>query len=241
MLRYPEILLGLLLATCPLAGAQLPGEDAQVEQKIVDLVNEERKKANLGLLQVKTPLQQVAVAHSEEMSRLNYYSHTSPTPGQTTVSQRLRSRSCCEMGQGELILRLSLPRIEVAQEALQQWLASPADSTNMLKPGYNRVGVGVIKKGLEYWVTVVLTRDALELTRITCQPLPAGFHVALEVQVGCGAHQGIVLHEGKKVAAWQADEKGHVVCEFDVPSAGKLELCQKMESGFEVEAEVNVP
>jgi hypothetical protein len=232
----------LVLLLSFMAWAQPDAADRQVESGIVDLVNQERRKAGLSALQLKPLLHQVAIRHSEEMSRLGYVSHQSPTSHLATLQHRLQHGLCCETTHGECIVELSGPALpKVAQASVQHWLATPADAKNLLNPHYNRTGVGLVRRGKDCVITQVFTWESIEVIRSDFQAKGSGFQLALECRVVEGLRQGFVLHNGKKVVAWQADEKGHFVSQCEVPGSGKVEIAQKQADGaYLIGAEIEV-
>ena len=73
------------------------------EQRLIDLVNQERAKAGLSPLQVDMDLVRVAKVKSHDMAEHNYFSHVSPTYG--TVYNMLDQEGVFYTRAGENIAR----------------------------------------------------------------------------------------------------------------------------------------
>jgi len=102
-------------------------------------------------------LEKTALAHAEEMARLGYFGHFSPTPANRTPDVRLAlhgwplERAHYEM----LAMNTTL------QEAIEMWVAKPALKKALSDPKYKVVGVASATSaaGLEskrtYWVLLL--------------------------------------------------------------------------------------
>ncbi|MGH2350778.1 MAG: CvpA family protein, partial [Chloroflexota bacterium] len=115
--------------------------DPEAEAKMLALVNAERAKAGLRPLVADERLRQVARQHSQEMFRLGYFSHTSPTDG--SPSERLEQSGIDFRTAGENLAYA--PTVEIAHSGL---MASPGHRRNILTPEFSRVGIGVMRGGL---------------------------------------------------------------------------------------------
>lgn len=113
------------------------------EQQFVDLINAERWERDLGVLAVNPLLVQVAREHSKEMYELEYFDHTSPTPGLETPKQRYLDA----LGHtptwariGENLFYCSVVDVDRGHVCLMD---SPSHRDNILYDRYEQVGVGV--------------------------------------------------------------------------------------------------
>ncbi|HPD16362.1 MAG TPA: CAP domain-containing protein [Planctomycetota bacterium] len=105
------------------------------ERKVVDLTNEYRMQLGLKPLAISEPLTQAARKHSQEMERLGYFAHESPTPGRRSPGDRcalegyhhFRGENCASGGGPEMAFRM--------------WYNSSGHHRNMLG-GHNEIGVG---------------------------------------------------------------------------------------------------
>jgi uncharacterized protein YkwD len=112
--------------------------DPAAEQRMLELVNVERSRANLRPLAADERLRQVARAHSLEMFQLNYFSHTSPTSG--SPFDRMRAAGIPFLVAGENLAYA--PNVEIAHQGLMN---SPGHRANILRPDFGRVGIGTIR------------------------------------------------------------------------------------------------
>ncbi|HEX2515501.1 MAG TPA: CvpA family protein [Chloroflexota bacterium] len=115
--------------------------DAEAEARMLDLINVERLRAGLRPLVADERLREVARQHSQEMFRLGYFAHVSPSAG--SPADRLQRSGVPFATAGENLAYA--PTVEVAHSGL---MASPGHRKNILTPEFNRVGIGVMRGGL---------------------------------------------------------------------------------------------
>jgi uncharacterized membrane protein required for colicin V production len=115
--------------------------DVESEAKMLELLNAERAKAGLNPLVADDRLRDVARQHSQEMFRLGYFAHISPTDG--SPADRLKRSGIAFATAGENLAYA--PTVEVAHSGL---MASPGHRRNILTPEFTRVGIGVVRGGL---------------------------------------------------------------------------------------------
>ena len=120
-------------------GLQLAA-DPVAERQLFDLVNEERTQRGLAALVLDVRLVPVARAHSEEMFRLKYFSHQSPTSG--SPFDRLKAAGITYSRAGENLAYAQ--SVAVAHQGLME---SPGHRENILRAEWKRIGIGVISAG----------------------------------------------------------------------------------------------
>src|SRR5262245_33547024 len=118
------------------------------EQAVVDLVNVERKKANLSPLKVNEKLTKTARDHSTNMAKQDKLDHTldGKGPGDRVTAAGYKYSSVAEniaMGQ------------KTPAAVMQTWLNSPDHKTNILGD-YVDFGIGITSdsNGQRYWTQV---------------------------------------------------------------------------------------
>ncbi len=127
----------------------------QLRQQVLDLVNAERAKVHAAPLIFNRFLIGSAQTYAEDMNKLGFFSHVSPT-GQTLKDRmqlsgyedRKYAQSChCIPGYnlGENLARGQ----KTAQEVVDAWMQSKAHREAILNPSYKETGIGI--EG-EYWV-----------------------------------------------------------------------------------------
>ncbi len=115
--------------------------DPDSEQRMLALVNQERKKRGLDPLEWSTPLRAVARAHSDDMFRRGYFSHTDPDG--LNPADRIARAGIAHAIVGE---NLALaPDVETAHQGLMN---SPGHRANILEPRFKKTGIGVIDGGV---------------------------------------------------------------------------------------------
>lgn len=123
-------------------------EPASAEQVLLDLLNAERRRADLPPLEADEEIGRLAAAHSADMMRSGYFGHVSPTEGD--VAHRLAAA-------GFVVLRAAenLARSSSAARAHRTLMESPSHRANVLDPELTHVGIGVARADGELYVTEI--------------------------------------------------------------------------------------
>lgn len=147
------------------------GDDAArqtLELRIVDATNAIRVRYGLTHLTANHLLRMAARSHSEEMLRLAYFSHTSPTRGEETVSDRVFNAGSTEVEVGEnLAVYEGYSLEDIANRVVEDWMNSPGHRANLLKKSYNAIGLGVAFEGRRCLVTQVFAASRVALQPVT--------------------------------------------------------------------------
>ena len=115
--------------------------DEMSENRMLDLVNEERTSRGLGKLVMDSKLQAVARAHSKDMFERGYFSHTN-LEGKDPF-MRMKDAGITFLAAGE---NLALaPTVDIAHNGLMN---SPGHRANILTEAYGKVGIGVVDGGI---------------------------------------------------------------------------------------------
>ncbi|MED4161620.1 hypothetical protein E2L07_09225 [Halalkalibacterium halodurans] len=112
----------------------------QDEQRMIDLVNEERQKNGLQPLKANLEITKVARVKAQDMIDNNYFDHNSPTYGSPFDMMRqfgIEFRTAGENLAGN-------QTVEAAHQALMN---SQGHRANILSPNYTEIGVGVVEGG----------------------------------------------------------------------------------------------
>jgi uncharacterized protein YkwD len=107
------------------------------ERRVVDLTNEYRMQLGVKPMALSEPLIQAARKHSQEMQRLGYFGHDSPTPANRSPGQRCQNEGYANYS-GE-----NCASGANADGAFNMWYNSSGHHRNMLNPGNNEIGVGL--------------------------------------------------------------------------------------------------
>lgn len=155
-LRSLSLLVLLLACTIPFAPALPAAADSppapavvkvgvpNLESRIIELTNVERRKRGLAPLQADDCLRRAALGHSEEMMRLDYFAHESPTAGLHSVSERAARAGCTDVEVGENIAYYQGFSVEAAaSRVVGDWMNSPGHRANILRPTYTTIGMGI--------------------------------------------------------------------------------------------------
>ncbi len=124
-----------------------PASDIEaLERKMVEMVNRERLKVGLRALQPDPALTKLARMKSRDMAERGYFDHTSPTYG--SPFEMMKKFGVSYRAAGENLA--SAPTIEWAFSSLMK---SSGHRANILREGYDRIGIGVVRKGSQLLVT----------------------------------------------------------------------------------------
>jgi uncharacterized protein YkwD len=136
-----------------LASAQQPSPndsspyDAQAERQLFALANQARAQAGVAPLQMDEGLTQAARLHASAMAAQHQLSHQ--LAGEPAMAQRLAASSALHLDKaGENVAVAN--SVEQSHQALMH---SPPHRENLLDPGYNVAGFGIVRSGSALYVT----------------------------------------------------------------------------------------
>ena len=107
------------------------------EKETIDLINEERKKAGLSVLNIDKEVQNIARVKAKDMVNNDYFSHNSPSYG--SPFDMLKTYGVSYKLAGENIAGNS-----TNSGAVNAWMNSPGHKANILNEGYNYTGLAVV-------------------------------------------------------------------------------------------------
>lgn len=116
------------------------------EQKLLNLLNQEREKAGLPKLQWDEHAAGAARAHSIEMASNLEISHQ--FPGEPVVSERIANTGMRFTVSAENVAEADSP-----EEIHMALMHSPGHRANIMSPRYNAVGIGVVLNKGRLYVT----------------------------------------------------------------------------------------
>lgn len=110
------------------------------QKQVIDLVNKERASAGLSALAENNDLNNVATLKSEDMVKLNYFSHTSPTYGSPFDMMTQFNIHYTAAGEN-IAYGQSTP-----EEVMNGWMNSAGHRANILNTNFTQIGVGIAQK-----------------------------------------------------------------------------------------------
>ncbi len=131
----------LFVAAIPAQAAPSPRE-----QQLLDLVNHEREKAGLSRLEWNDRLAQAALLHSRLLAENRDLSHQ--FPGEPPLPERVGATALRFNSVAENVA--AAPSVDVTHKGL---MASPGHRENILHPGYNAIGISIVERDHELYVT----------------------------------------------------------------------------------------
>ena len=140
-------LLGLLLlVACVLPAQNAPLFDADAEAQVLSDLNQSRVQAGVPPLKLDSRLTDAARRHASLLATRHVLSHQ--FPNEPPLSSRLRDAG--------LIFTTAAENVGMNTELSDvnaMFLRSPGHRINMLNPAYDAVGIGVVHRGPDYWIT----------------------------------------------------------------------------------------
>ena len=125
------------------APEQVEERQAETTQaaEILNLVNQERKKAGVPALTLSEKLTSIATTKAKDMAAKNYFSHNSPTYG--SPFDMLKQFGVSYSYAGENIAAGQ----KTAAEVMNSWMNSSGHRQNILNKNYTQLGVGYTQGG----------------------------------------------------------------------------------------------
>lgn len=111
------------------------------ERRMLEMVNQERRKVGLRALDNNDGLKQVGRAHSADLLKRGYFSHN--TPEGLDPFDRMEQAGIVYEVAGENLAYA--PTVEIAMTGLMN---SPGHKANILKPDFTLLGVGCMDAGI---------------------------------------------------------------------------------------------
>ncbi len=123
------------------------GSYASFQNQVVQLVNQERAANGLKALTVNSSLTKTATLKSQDMAKLNYFDHQSPTYGSPFDMMKQYGISYRAAGENIAMGQTS------PQQVMQGWMNSPGHRANILNASFTQIGVGIARnaQGRYYW------------------------------------------------------------------------------------------
>ena len=125
------------------------------ENAVAAYINDYRVANGLNAIAYEPTLTYVAKYRSQDLIDRNYWSHY--TPEGTTVFNLFKADGVKYKIGGENLGQATPADIGTPEAFLNAWENSPSHNANMLRKGYNYIGVGMVESGDRIVVTTVFT------------------------------------------------------------------------------------
>jgi uncharacterized protein YkwD len=119
------------------ANTQVPGDITKIEREQVRVTNEYRMMFGRWPVRIVEKLVLSSRGHCEEMSRLGYFGHFSPTPGRKTPYDRMRLAGYNYGSSENCVMGTSDPK-----SAHDRWCHSSGHHRNLLMAPWTEMGTG---------------------------------------------------------------------------------------------------
>lgn len=126
-------------------------EISEIEAKVIELTNYQRRERGLPDLKADPQLSRVAREKSNDMQQNHYFSHTSPTYG--SPFDMMRDFGISYRAAGENIAHGQ----RSAEEVVNGWMNSEGHRENILNPNFTHIGVGYNQNG-HYWTQMFIQK-----------------------------------------------------------------------------------
>lgn len=210
----------LLWSTFPASADEALGV---VRDRVVELTNQVRRQAGLPPVLRVDYLEAAAQGHSLEMAEQGYFSHYSSTPGRRDASARIAAQGGWDTSTGENIYRGSGSAAEeVAQQAVESWLRSPAHHKILMNPNFNSIGVGVCRRGDDYYITQDFSKQTIEVLHASSSQTDKGYDVVLQGRIREGSLDGALFADNVLRGQFQAGSDGVFELRAVVPAQSKI-------------------
>lgn len=113
-----------------------------LEERLLQLTNDARARHGVSSVRASTVLAQAARHHAEEMVRLRYLSHVSPTPGRRDVVDRVVLVGGTMRAVGENLAAVPAGGLDLPERVIAGWMQSPGHRQNLLEERWTHVGFG---------------------------------------------------------------------------------------------------
>ena len=123
------------------------GTYADFQNQVVQLVNQERTSRGLKALSVDSALTNTATLKSQDMAKLGYFDHNSPTYGSPFDMMKQYGISYRTAGENIAMGQTS------PQQVMTGWMNSEGHRANILNSSFTKIGVGIARNsnGTYYW------------------------------------------------------------------------------------------
>ena len=125
------------------------------ENAVACLVNDYRTASGLNAIAYEPTLTYIAKFRSQDLIDRNYWSHY--TPEGTTVFNLFKENGVKYKIGGENLGQATPADIGTPEAFMNAWENSPSHNANMLRVGYNYIGVGMVESGDRIVVATVFT------------------------------------------------------------------------------------
>lgn len=239
-MTHQLIALATLLTLLPARSWAAPPSLPSVETRIVELCNQVRQQHGLTTLEVSINLQGAAATHSQQMWDGKFFAHSNPSDPTDTLGRRLQASGVASLTSAENLFRSEgYKPDQLAEEAVQSWLASPGHRANLLNPKFNRIGVSVCGANGNYVFTQDFSSEAVAvLSRKLSKNADGTYLLQISGRVCRGPREGAILLEGKRVANWTAAADGTFAVDCALKSLGTIQIGQTVAPrSWEIETE----
>jgi uncharacterized protein YkwD len=118
------------------ADAEAPGISAE---KLIELTNKERESLGLSKLKENAVLDKVAKLKAENMAKLGYFAHNSPTGKTPWYWFQISGYKYKYAGENLAIL------YDTSEEVTEGWMTSPKHKENIVNTKFREIGMAVVQ------------------------------------------------------------------------------------------------
>jgi len=135
--------------------ANSPANLNDFESSLLYLINNVRAANGLNALQADQLLTDISRSRCNDMLARSYFSHY--TPDGLNIFNILQQNGASYVNGGENLGQSSPASLGTPQAFIEAWMASPTHKANLLRPVYNKIGIGIGESGGRRIVATVFT------------------------------------------------------------------------------------
>lgn len=133
--RLKTWIFGFLLLVIICAAITIHRDETKIQNRIFELVNEEREKVGISALVYDASLSKVAKEHSDRMIEEHFLGHRDIGIGENVFE--------CPVWYWTSGCGLTITNNQIAECMVEGWKKSPGHYSNMISFQYTRTGIGV--------------------------------------------------------------------------------------------------
>lgn len=135
--------------------AATPAALNDYESAVLNLINNIRVSNGLNALQASQILTDIARSRCNDMIINSYFSHY--TPDGRNIFNIYRENGVSYKNGGENLAQSTPASSGTSEAFVNAWMASPTHKANILRPEYNKIGIGIGEGGDRRVVAIVFT------------------------------------------------------------------------------------
>ncbi|OGZ07030.1 MAG: hypothetical protein A3C93_05120 [Candidatus Lloydbacteria bacterium RIFCSPHIGHO2_02_FULL_54_17] len=217
---YKSLCFVVFLVVGLVAAGETQADITDIERRVFEKTNQARAAYGAKVLLWDRQAEVSARGHAEDMAKLEYMAHQSPTEGRRTPPERNWQARISAVYAGENVFRHSVSGLSaerLAANMVDWWMDSPGHRANILNPEFTHMAIGGAYGSYQGWKTAFVAQTFLR--RVIIDP-------RLTIEGSQGADLRVRISGRIAVSLpyfilW--DENGKMVVQAITPANGVIE------------------